>query len=966
MDQKPAAPIRAKVGLELRCKSWEAEAALRMLENNIDPDVALVPDELIVYGGSGRAARNWKCYHKIVETLKNLEPDETMLVQSGKAVGVLKTSRQAPRVLIANSNLVPAWSTQDNFDEYDRMGLMMYGQMTAGSWIYIGTQGILQGTYETFAAIAEQKFGGTLKGRFVVTGGLGGMSGAQPLSVTMNEGVALVVESYPDRVSQKVREGYCDRETDNLDIALTWIDEALRTQQPLAVGLVGNCADVLPELVRRNRIPDIVTDQTSAHSLLDYIPSGDLNEVLRLKETDPAEYKRRSLQSIVAHTQAIIEMQNRGAIAFDYGNNLRGQAEKGGLSVRNQNGEFVYPGFVPAYIRPLFCEGKGPFRWAALSGDPEDIRKIDRKILQTFPEDHALARWIRLAGEKVPFIGLPTRVCWLGYGDRAKMGLIINDMVASGELKAPIVIGRDHLDCGSVASPNRETEAMMDGSDAVADWPLLNALSNTACGADWVSLHNGGGVGIGNSTHAGMVIVATGTPEKAEQLQRVLSADPGLGIMRHADAGYDIAKNVARTKGVKIPHLDEQAMSFMPTGGRLEADLLIKNAAQVLTMAGGGIGVIPDGAVAVKDGKILAVGPSSQLVRQCETGATEVIDATGKVVTPGLIDCHTHMIFAGSREDEYEMRLAGRTYLDILEAGGGILNTVGKLREADFDQLVRSGKRWLDLARSLGTTTVEIKSGYGLSYEAERKMLEVIKALRAETDQELVATFLGAHAFPAERRENKEQYVQELVNQMLPDFRDLAEFCDIFLEQSAFDYQQADRILGRAKDLGYGIKLHTNQMNPMGGIDLAIKHQAISVDHLDNVTEAEIMQLAGGNTVAVLLPGASYFLKEGHFAPARRLLDRGVTVAIASDFNPGSSPSLSLPLMMSLAVQQLGLKPEEAWLGTTINAAKALNRGNSIGSLEPNKKANLLIWDMPNYLYPFYHFGHNFVERVIV
>lgn len=553
LEEKPAGEIRAQTGLALRCKTWEAEAALRMLENNLDPRVALVPDELIVYGGSGRAARNWRCYNKIVETLKELKPDETMLVQSGKAVGVLRTFEHAPRVLIANSNIVPAWSTQENFDKYDEMGLMMYGQMTAGSWIYIGTQGILQGTYETFAALAKQQFGGSLKGKWVLTGGLGGMSGAQPLSVTMNEGVCLVIEAIGERVKQKVEEGYCDKMTESLDEALQWVQEAVKSEQSLSVGLVGNTAEILSELVKREVIPDVVTDQTSAHNLLDYVPTGEIQEVLELKKTNPEEYKKRALESIVKHTEAILAMQEKGAVAFDYGNNLRGQAEKGGLTVRDDKGQFLFPGFVPAYVRPLFCEGKGPFRWAALSGDPEDIRKIDQKILETFPEDEALRRWITMAGEKVPFIGLPTRVCWLGYGERAKMGLIMNEMVASGEVKAPIVIGRDHLDCGSVASPNRETEGMKDGSDAIADWPFLNALANTACGADWVSIHNGGGVGIGNSTHVGMVVVVTGTKEKAERLQRVLTSDPGLGVMRHADAGYEKAIEVAKERGVKIP-----------------------------------------------------------------------------------------------------------------------------------------------------------------------------------------------------------------------------------------------------------------------------------------------------------------------------------------------------------------------------------------------------------------------------
>ena len=555
LEEKPQGDIHAKTGNVLRCKTWEAEAALRMLENNLDPRVSLIPDELIVYGGTGRAARNWREYNTIVETLKNLAPDETMLVQSGKAVGVLKTFEHAPRVLIANSNIVPAWSTQENFDQYDLMGLTMYGQMTAGSWIYIGTQGILQGTYETFAAIADKYFGGSLKGKLVATGGLGGMSGAQPLSVTMNEGVCLVVEMVAERVYQKKEEGYLDVVVESLDEAIVVVRDAVNGGQALSIGLIANTAPVFPELIKRGLIPDVVTDQTSAHDLMSYWPEGDLDDLLKLQSDKPEDFKKAALKAIVKHTQAILDMQKEGAICFDYGNNLRGQAEKGGLVVRDEKGEFLYPGFVPAYIRPLFCEGKGPFRWAALSGDPEDIRKLDKEVLKMFPDDKPLHRWIKLAGEKVPFIGLPTRVCWLGYGERAKFGLKINEMVGTGELKGPIVIGRDHLDCGSVASPNRETEGMKDGSDAIADWPLLNALANTACGADWVSLHNGGGVGIGNSTHAGMVIVATGTKEKAERLERVLTTDPGLGIMRHADAGYDIAIDVAKEKGVKIPNL---------------------------------------------------------------------------------------------------------------------------------------------------------------------------------------------------------------------------------------------------------------------------------------------------------------------------------------------------------------------------------------------------------------------------
>lgn len=554
-SEKPKKPISAQTGTNLRCKTWEAEAALRMLENNLDPKVSLVPDELIVYGGSGRAARNWREFNTIVKTLKNLAPDETMLVQSGKAVGVIKTFAHSPRVLLANSNIVPAWSTQENFDKYDQLGLTMYGQMTAGSWIYIATQGILQGTYETFAAIAEKHFNGSLKGRLTVTGGLGGMSGAQPLAVTMNEGICLVVEMLKERVEQKLKEGYIDAVAENLPQAIKYINEARKLKKAISIGLVGNTATVLPALVKLGVIPDIVTDQTSAHDLLSYWPEGKIEDLKKLKERNPKEFRARALAAVVKHTKSILDMQRKGAIAFDYGNNLRGQAELGGLHVRNKKGEFLYPGFVPAYIRPLFCEGKGPFRWAALSGDKRDILRLDEEILKMFRGNRSLERWINLAGTKVPCIGLPARVCWLGYGDRARFGMRINELVRKGEIKAPIVIGRDHLDCGSVASPNRETEGMKDGSDAIADWPLLNAMTNVTCGADWVSIHNGGGVGIGKSTHAGVVIVATGTKEKTERLERVLTADPALGVMRHADAGYEIAIKVAKKKNVKIPSL---------------------------------------------------------------------------------------------------------------------------------------------------------------------------------------------------------------------------------------------------------------------------------------------------------------------------------------------------------------------------------------------------------------------------
>ncbi len=553
-EERPPWPIKAPTGPDLQCRTWDSEGALRMLMNNLDPDVAVHPEELIVYGGAGRAARNWREYNRIVKALIELGDDETLCIQSGKPVYIARTNPQAPRVILANSNIVPAWATQEYFDRFDELGLTMYGQMTAGSWIYIGTQGILQGTYETLAALARKEFNATsLQGKFVLTAGMGGMSGAQPMAVTMNGGVVLDVEVRPERIQRKVEEGYCDHITYDLDQALKWAMEAKANGIPLSIGLVGNAAYVYPELVKRDIIPDVVTDQTPAHDLSAYVPLGDLAELDELRERDRDEYWKRALDSIGKHVEAILEFRRRGAICFDYGNNLRTQAERAGVKIRDERGEFRYPGFIPAYIRPLFCQGKGPFRWAALSGDPHDIEKTDRLALELFPDDEPLHRWIRLARAKIPFLGLPTRICWLGYGDRARFGLTVNDLIAKGEIRAPIVFGRDHLDCGSVASPYRETEGMKDGSDAIADWPLLNFALNAVCGASWVSFHHGGGVGIGNSLHAGMVIVADGTREKAERLERVMTVDPGIGIARHVDAGYEEALETAKQKGVKIP-----------------------------------------------------------------------------------------------------------------------------------------------------------------------------------------------------------------------------------------------------------------------------------------------------------------------------------------------------------------------------------------------------------------------------
>jgi urocanate hydratase len=537
-------------GTDLHSKGWIQEAALRMLMNNLDEDVAENPAQLVVYGGIGKAARNWECYDSIVSTLKTLESDETLLVQSGKPVAVFKTHSDAPRVLIANSNLVPAWANWETFHELDKKGLMMYGQMTAGSWIYIGSQGIVQGTYETFAELARQHFSGSLKQTITLTAGLGGMGGAQPLAVTMNEGVCIAIDISETSIQRRLDTKYLDVKTDSLDEAIKMAKEAKASGKALSIGLLGNAAEILPRMLQKGFIPDILTDQTSAHDPLNgYIPAGyTLEMASKLRFTDPTQYTKLAKQSMAIHVGAMLEMQTRGAVTFDYGNNIRQVAKDEGVE-----NAFDFPGFVPAYIRPLFCEGKGPFRWVALSGDPEDIYKTDEVILREFADNEHLCKWIKMAREKIQFQGLPSRICWLGYGERARFGKIINDMVANGELKAPIVIGRDHLDSGSVASPNRETEGMRDGSDAVADWPILNALINAVGGASWVSVHHGGGVGMGYSLHAGMVIVADGTEAAEKRLERVLTTDPGMGIVRHVDAGYDLAIKTAKDKGVQIP-----------------------------------------------------------------------------------------------------------------------------------------------------------------------------------------------------------------------------------------------------------------------------------------------------------------------------------------------------------------------------------------------------------------------------
>jgi urocanate hydratase len=545
--------VRAPRGDRISCKGWAQEAAMRMLMNNLDPEVAERPDDLVVYGGAGKAARDWRCFDTIVRSLRDLNNDETLLVQSGKPVGIFRTHEDAPRVLIANSNLVGHWSNWDEFRRLERMGLTMYGQMTAGSWIYIGSQGIVQGTFETFAAVGEKHFNGSLAGKLVVSGGMGGMGGAQPLAATMNGACFLGIDVDPARIEKRLQTGYCDEISYDLDDALGKINEARERGAAISVGLVGNCGDVLPELVRRGVVPDVLTDQTSAHDALNgYVPNGmGLDDALRLRRENPDEYVRRAMETMATHVRAMLDLKRMGAVTFDYGNNIRAQAERMGVE-----DAFEIPGFVPEYIRPLFCEGRGPFRWVALSGNPEDIRKTDDLAQELFPDDPVLDRWLKLARERIKFQGLPARVCWLGYGARAEFGVAMNEMIRHGKLDAPVVIGRDHLDSGSVASPYRETEGMIDGSDAVADWPLLNALVNTAAGASWVSIHNGGGVGIGYSLHAGMVVVADGTHDASRRLRRVLTTDPGMGIIRHVDAGYEKAIEEARYHGVRAPMLD--------------------------------------------------------------------------------------------------------------------------------------------------------------------------------------------------------------------------------------------------------------------------------------------------------------------------------------------------------------------------------------------------------------------------
>ena len=825
--------VRAPRGTELNAKSWQTEAPLRMLMNNLDPEVAERPEDLVVYGGTGRAARSWEAFDAIVETLKDLEDDETLLVQSGKPVGVWRTNPWAPRVLIANSNLVGDWATWPEFRKLEAEGLIMYGQMTAGSWIYIATQGILQGTFETFAAIARKRFGGTLAGTLTLTGGCGGMGGAQPLAVTLNGGVCIIADVDEARLKRRQAKRYLDVVATDLNEAIALATEAKEQKKPLSVGVVGNASEVFPEMLLRHRAGeftvDIVTDQTSAHDPLAYLPSEvAFEDWQREAAEDPTTFTKKARESMASQVQAMVEFQDEGAEVFDYGNSIRDEARLAGY-----NRAFEFPGFVPAYIRPLFCEGLGPFRWAALSGDPEDIRVTDQALKELFPDNEHLHRWLDAAEEFVEFEGLPARICWLGYGERHKAGLLFNQLVKEGKVKAPIVIGRDHLDSGSVASPYRETESMLDGSDAIADWPLLNALTATSSGATWVSIHHGGGVGIGRSIHAGQVCVADGTDLAAQKIDRVLTNDPGMGVIRHFDAGYD-------------------------------------------------------------------------------------------------------------RAAEFEARMAGQDY-----AAGGIAITMNATRAASPERLRELLDARVHAAHLGGTTSLETKTGYGLDVESE--------ALAAQLAADAVGdvTFLGAHVVPPGA--DPEDYVDLVTGDMLDAVAPHVQWIDVFCERGAFTEDQSRRVLRAGQERGLGVRVHGNQLGEGAGVALAVELGAASVDHVNYLTDADVEALAGSDTVATVLPACDLSTRQP-LAPARRLLDAGATVAIASNLNPGTSYTSSMNFCVGTAVLQMGLSLDEAIRAATWGGARALWRHDvrggkdrtgrpAVGTLVPGAACDLHVLD---------------------
>ena len=977
MNATVASPhiIRAPRGPALSCKGWHQEAAMRMLMNNLDPEVAERPEELIVYGGGGKAARNWECYERIIATLRRLENDETLLVQSGKPVGVFKTHDEAPRVLIANAHLVPRWATWDEFRRLDALGLTMYGQMTAGSWIYIGTQGILQGTYETFAELARQHFGGTLAGRLVVTGGLGGMGGAQPLAATMNGAAFLGVDVDESRIRRRVDTRYCDAISHDLDDALRQVQKAREEKRAFSVGLVANVADVLPELVRRGVLPDVVTDQTSAHDLrVGYIPRGlSLEAAAVAREKEPGAYDARVLDSMVAHVEAMLALQKKGAVVFDYGNNLRGQV----ADRRGMKQAFEIPGFVPAFIRPLFCRGAGPFRWAALSGDPKDIAVTDDAVLETFPHKDDLARWIHAARERVAFQGLPARICWLEYGERAEMGARFNWLVKKRKVQAPIVIGRDHLDTGSVASPNRETEGMKDGSDAIADWPLLNAMLNTACGASWVSLHHGGGVGIGYSIHAGMVVVADGTERGGSPSPT--GADRRSGHRRHAPRRCGVRPGHRDRAGAGGGPSDDCRLKivecrFLRTLGHLSPNRqspidnrqfpmpLLRNIGLLATCRPGGaqgeLHSIARAALVWDGATIRWVGPEAALPEEFRPWTA--LDAGGRLVIPGLVDCHTHLGFGGWRADEFEQRIQGRSYLDIARAGGGIAATVARTRAMTEEGLQERCRGFLAGMLQLGVTTVECKSGYGLDVETELRLLRAYRALGQDGPQRIVATYLGAHVVPGEFRHDREGYLRLMIDEVIPRVaRDgLARFCDAFVEETAFTATEARAIFRAARANGLLPKLHADQITSGGGAELASEVRAASADHLEQVSPLGIVAMASTGVVAVSLPIATEYLGLRPM-PARRFIEAGVPVAVATDFNPGSSPSYHLPLAMTLACTMQQMTPAEVLKGTTIIAARATRVEEEAGSIEPGKAADFAVIDAPDVNHWLYHFRPN-------
>ena len=920
--------VRAARGTTLTAQGWPQEAALRMLCNNLDPEVAERPNDLVVYGGNGRAARSWPAFDALVRTLQRLKNDETMIVQSGKPVAVWRTHERAPRVLIANSNLVPKWADYTIFRELEAQGLTMYGQMTAGSWIYIGTQGIVQGTYETFAELARQHFGGTLNGRICLTAGVGGMGGAQPLAITMNEGIALVVDVDRSRLERRRDLRYLDVVADSREAALREAEAARKEGRALSIGYEANAASEFWELYDLGFRPDAVTDQTSAHDLIDgYVPEGlSLGEAAALRASSPQEYERRSLESCGKHVEAMVRFLDAGAVVFDYGNNLRAQAQRAGYGRA-----FAFPGFVPAFIRPLFCRGSGPFRFAALSGDPADIHRLDRELLALFPNDAGLQRWIGLAHERIAFQGLPARICWLGYGDRAKAGVRFNELVRSGEIKAPIVIGRDHLDTGSVASPYRETEAMKDGSDAIADWPILNALLNTAAGAHWVSFHHGGGVG--NDHHAGRAHDRLRHGHRTSRRCRLRTGDRNRRRKRHRLASLTLlrAKTIVPCTG------------DAPQSGVTFADL----------------GAIRDGALLIEGERIAAIGARAHVEREMRGREAVEIETSG-VVMPGFVDAHAHPLFDGDREPDFSSRLRGE------KPQLGMLYTVARTRDALLDPdgfYQRVVHERLHRMLVHGTTTLETKTGYALHKPGEDALLDLIARHRHDADvPALVATFLGAHALPPEFT-REEAYVDYLIDQVIPTAAAHgAVYADAFCEPGFFSPEQTRRYLQACEAAGMRLRVHCDEMSFGAAAEMAVGVGVDAVDHCNCIRTQDVEAIARAGIVTVACPATIAYLGLSEKTPVRALLERGGAVALASDYNPGTSPCFNLQTVAYFGRSLFELSAAEALYGVTRAAARSLR--SDAGSLHAGAVADAVVLDIDSPDEFGWQFGGNLASAV--